>query len=154
MLYRSLIALMLTTLIATGCSQAPDDGSGAGTDPESTSTPAEATEEVAAEPAGPTLPEALAGLVEIHEDYILTKVEVVDEAAKQYHIEFETKQNVDKVQSYYMGAYGAKGWDEDMNMSQKGNTTTSYVSEDGFMIFIDAHKGGPGSTVSIDTGMV
>ena len=157
---KRLLFAMLVTTAAIGCSQSADepaeapevpDTEAVAADPEPTSTPEEAPE-----PDAPafTVPAAIADLVDISPDLTLTVVETKDEAAKQYHLEADTKLNVDKVQNYYMKVYGEKGWTEDMNMSQKGNTITSYTSDDGFLIVVEATKGGKGSLVKIDTGQM
>ena len=39
-----------------------------------------------------------------------------------------------------------------MNMAQKGNTITGYSNDDGFLLVVEAKKGGKGSKVTIDTG--
>lgn len=150
-----LVMLLLVGIVA-GCGESSDeapavpDAPGQEEEPEVIAAP-----EVPAEPetVSLALPEALADLVMLPDGFIVTKVDTVDEANKQYHIEADTRDNVDKVQNKIIKIYSDKGWDEDMNMSQKGNTTTSFI-KDGFMVFVDANKGNLGSIVKIDTGMV
>lgn len=155
MMYRLLFALLITTTIVVGCGQSTDEPEATETasEPEATGTPedtAETTEPV--EPEGVPMPEALVGLVEIPPELTLTAAVMKDEASKQYHLEADTKLNVDKVQNFYMKVYPEKGWTEDMNMAQKGNTITGYSNADGFLLVVEAKKGGKGSKVTIDTG--
>lgn len=165
MLNRLFATLLVSAVVFAGCSQPAEEA-------EPTETPeveAEATEEAPApaeeapaeEEAAPaeeaeepamSLPEALAAHVELSDDFTITKVDTLNEEALQYHIELGTKLNVDRVQDFFVKQYTDKGWTEDMNMSQKGNTVTSYTSADGFLIFIEANKGGRGSEVTINTG--
>ncbi|MFP6583520.1 MAG: hypothetical protein VCD00_13335 [Candidatus Hydrogenedentota bacterium] len=159
MMYRLLFALLITTTIIVGCGQSTDEPTAepeaieTASEPEATSTPedtAETTEP--AEPEGVPMPKALVGLVEVPPELTLTAAVMKDEASKQYHLEADTKLNVDKVQNFYMKVYPEKGWTEDMNMAQKGNTIIGYSNDDGFLLVVEAKKGGKGSKVTIDTG--
>lgn len=153
------ITMLACSALIAACGGSAPDAPEAPATPDAPA-PAEEPEVIAApetpdvpEEASLALPDALKDLVMLPEGFILTKIDVIDEAKKQYHIEADTRDNVDKVQVAIIKMYKAQGWEEDMNMSQKGNTTTSYI-KDGFMVFMDANKGNLGSIVTINTGMV
>jgi uncharacterized protein involved in high-affinity Fe2+ transport len=150
MKHLTLVAVLLILGLIAGCG----DTSEVPVDEIIEEVEIEATqEESEPEVATIAIPDELKDLVLIPEGFIITKFDVVDEAKKQYHIEADVRDNVDNVQNSFIKLYAEGPWENDVNMSQKGNTTTGFNNGD-FMVFIDANKGNIGSIVKIDTGLL
>lgn len=185
MLNRLFALLLITAVTVAGCSQPTEEpaeapeanapaeesesASAAPESPEASEEEAAESEEVEAapaeemetaeaaeeEPAAVPIPDVLADYVIVSDDFTVTGVETLNADQLQYKLTASTKLNVDKVQNFFIEIYSDLGWTEDMNMSQKGNTVTSYKTPEGdFLVFIEADKGGRGSEVSINTGKV